>query len=258
MVTNMANVIVCTGRGGAGKSTFAALAVRHLKSPPLLIDADPDQSLAQLLGVDLATAGVNTISDVLYKLQKPDAYDELGSMRLAEKIEYLLNLSCLYESPQFDLITLGVKWTRGCYCAPNDVLQSILPGLAQDYKYAIVDSPAGLEHMNRRIVSKVDDVFVLIDPSTKAMRNAERLREIAEVIGVTYKNLYLVGNYRFSAEAEQRRGELNGATYLGRVEPDEDVERFDREGRSLLELPEGSPASRSVGRILAKAGYATA
>lgn len=251
----MAKVVVSTGRGGAGKSTFAALAVRHLKAPPLLIDADPDQSLAQLLGLDLASAGVNTISDVLYKLQKPDAYKELGSMRLAEKVEYLLNLSCLYESPRFDLITLGVKWTRGCYCAPNDVLQGILPGLARDYEYAIVDSPAGLEHVNRRVVSKVDDVFVLIDPSAKALRNAERLGEIAETIGVTYNNLYLVGNYRFTADAEARLAELDGATYLGRIERDEDVERFDWQGKSLLDLPEGSPASRSVAQILRKAGY---
>jgi CO dehydrogenase maturation factor len=179
----MGKTIVSTGRGGAGKSTFAALAVRHLKTPPLLIDADPDQSLAQLLGVDLADAGVNTISDVLYKLQKPDSYKELGSRRLAEKIEYLLNLSCLYESARFDLITLGVKWTRGCYCAPNDVLQSVLPGLAQDYEYTILDSPAGLEHVNRRIVNKVDDVFVLIDSSAKAVRNAERFdgKRIVEV-----------------------------------------------------------------------------
>ncbi len=251
----MGCTLVSTGRGGAGKSTFVALAVRHLKSPPLLIDADPDQSLAQLLGVDLAAAGVNTISDVLYKLQKPDGYQELGSMRLAEKIEYLLNLSCLYESPRFDLITLGVKWTRGCYCAPNDVLQSVLPGLAKDYAYAILDSPAGLEHVNRRIVSKVDDVFALLDPSAKAVRNAERLREIAGSIGVSYGSLYLVGNHRFTPEAEGRLVQLDGATYLGRVEPDADVERFDWEGRSLLDLPEASPAVRSVARILAKAGY---
>lgn len=251
----MAKMVVSTGRGGVGKSTFAALAVRHLPEPPLLIDADPDQSLAELLGVDLAGADVNTISDVLYKLQKPGAFTELASMRLAEKIEYLLNLSCVYESARFDLMTLGVKWTRGCYCAPNDVLQNVLPMLASDYPCVIVDAPAGLEHVNRRIVRSVDDVFVLIDPSAKSVRNAQRLSEIAEVVGITYGNLYLVGNYRFTAEMEARLGDLDGATYLGRIEPDERVARFDWEGRSLLELPDDSPAVRSSGEVLRKAGY---
>ncbi len=254
----MGKLMVATGRGGVGKSTFVALAVRHLPSPPLLIDADPDQSLAQLLGADLAGAGVNSISDVLYKLQKPDAYGELRSMPLAQKMEYLLNLSCLYESERFDLVTLGVKWTRGCYCQPNNVLQSLLPALAKNYAYTVLDSPAGLEHVNRRIVRDVDDVFALIDPSAKALRNARRLAEIAEAIGVSFSNLYLVGNCRFSPKAERELAELDGATYLGRLAPDEDVEEFDWEGRSLLELPGDSPASLSVRTILQKAGYETA
>jgi CO dehydrogenase maturation factor len=253
----MAKVIVTTGRGGVGKSTFAAIAAGLIEPPPLLIDADPDQSLAQLLGVDLAEADVNTISDILYKLQKPDAFRELASLRLAEKIEYLLNLSCVYESPRFDLVTLGVKWTRGCYCAPNDVLHSVLPALAADYGYVLVDAPAGLEHVNRRIVQEIDDVFALIDPSAKAVRNARHLAEIADAIGITYRHLYLVGNCRFTPEMEERLDELDGATYLGRVEPDEHVAQFDWEGRSLLDLPDDSPTVSSVRAILDKAGCLT-
>lgn len=253
----MAKMTVVTGRGGAGKSTFAALAVRHLPSAPLLIDADPDQSLAQLLGVDLQEQGINTISDVLYKLQKPDAYEELGSMPLAQKMEYLVGMDCLYESEGFDLVTLGVKWTRGCYCQPNNVLQGLLPTLAKSYDYAILDSPAGLEHVNRRVVRDVKDMFVMIDPSAKAVRNARRLIEIADEIGVRFENMYLVGNYRFTPEMEDRVESPDGATFLGRVEADEAVPQFDWEGRSLLELPEDSPASRSVAGILSKAGYPT-
>jgi len=251
----MGRMIICTGRGGTGKSTFAALVAASLPPPLLLIDADPDQSLAQFLGADLEAAGVPTISDVLYRLQKPDGYRELASMPLAEKIQYLLNVSCLYEGPRFDLLTLGVKWTRGCYCAPNDILQGVIPALSRDYEWTLVDSPAGLEHVNRRIVQRADDVFVLLDPSAKAIRNVQRLQEIARAIGIEYDNLYLVGNYRLGPEAEERLASLDGASYLGRIEPDPEVERRDWEGESLLELPEDSPARRSVTAILKKAGY---
>ncbi len=253
----MGKMMVATGRGGCGKSTFTAMAVRHLPSAPLLIDADPDQSLAQLLGVDLAEEGVNTISDVLYELQQPDAYEELGSMPLAQKMEYLLNLSCLYESAEFDLVTLGVKWTRGCYCQPNNVLQSLLPDLAKNYAHTVLDSPAGLEHLNRRVVRHVNDLFVLIDPSAKALRNARRLTEISEAVGIGIDNLYLVGNYRFPEGGEEQLPRLDGLTYIGRIEEDRRVQSFDWEGRSLLELPEDSAASLSVRRILRKAGCAT-
>jgi CO dehydrogenase maturation factor len=250
----MGKTIVSTGRGGVGKSSFAAIALKHLRSPALMIDADPDQSLAQLLGVDLQQEGVNSISDALYEVQS-GSRQELGSMPLARKIEYLLNLDCLYEGEEFDLITLGVKWTRGCYCAPNDVLHSILPTISQDYDYTIIDSPAGLEHVNRRVVEKIDDIFALIDPSGKALRNARRLSEIADAIGITYRNLYLVGNHRFTEGAEARVAELDGAEYLGRIEPDQRVTEYDWDGRPLLDLPDDSPAVQSIGRILHEAGY---
>lgn len=253
----MSETIIVTGRGGAGKSTFTALAARCLPSPPLLIDADPDQSLAQLLGADLGEQQINTISDALHKLQTGEEYEELDSMPLAKKVDYLLNISCLYEGSGFDLVTLGVKWTRGCYCAPNSVLQSVIPQLAANYRYTFVDSPAGLEHVNRRIVSEVDDVFAMIDPSSKALRNAKRLSEIADSIGITYRELYLVGNHRFREGMEARARDLDGTTYLGRVEPDARVQEFDWEGRSLIELPDESPAASSVRRILNQAGYPT-
>ena len=56
----VSNIIVATGRGGAGKLTFVALASRYLKSPLLLLDIDPDQSLVDMLGVDLEAAKVKT------------------------------------------------------------------------------------------------------------------------------------------------------------------------------------------------------
>jgi CO dehydrogenase nickel-insertion accessory protein CooC1 len=58
----MAKKIVSTGRGGAGKSSFAVLVSRYLKLPTLLIDLDPDLGLADMLGFDFRKEG--------YKLEK--------------------------------------------------------------------------------------------------------------------------------------------------------------------------------------------
>ena len=61
--------IVVVGRGGTGKTSFVALAARWLCEhggwPLLLVDADPDQSLAEMVGADLAKAGVRTIAELL-------------------------------------------------------------------------------------------------------------------------------------------------------------------------------------------------
>src|SRR4030042_1502063 len=61
--------LVTIGRGGTGKSSFTALMAKCFleagKTPLLLVDADPDQNLAEMVGVDLAEAGKSTIAELL-------------------------------------------------------------------------------------------------------------------------------------------------------------------------------------------------
>jgi CO dehydrogenase maturation factor len=250
----MGRRIVTTGRGGTGKTTFTALAAKYLERPILLIDIDPDQSLADMLGVDLEKEGVRTVLDILYDIQKQEGYENLSDMPLPEKIQYLFNTECIYESEAFDLISLGVKWTEGCYCAPNNLIRAIIPKLAQNYANTLIDAPAGLEHLNRNVTSEVDDMFIVLDPSMKSLKNIERIQLLAKEVGISYQNFYMVANYRFSEELEKRIPSRNGA-YLGRVDLDAAVEKFNLDGKSLLELPDDSPAAQSVRKVLEKAGY---
>ena len=254
----MAKRIVSTGRGGSGKTSFIALATKYLSSPnypSLLLDIDGDQNLADMLGVDLEGAKVSTVLDVLFGLQKGKAYPELKSMPMPQKIEYLLHSDCVYESEKFDLISLGVKWTTGCYCLPNDLIRGIIPKIANSYKYMLIDTQAGLEHLNRKVVSEVDDLFVILDPSLKSIKNVQRVQKLATEIDIKYKNFYLVANHKFDQNLEKYIPELEGASYLGKIDYDTNVEKYNLVGRSLLELPEDSPAYLSVARILAEAGY---
>jgi len=251
----MGRIIVCTGRGGTGKTTFVTLASRYVDSHPLLIDADSDQNLSDMLGVDLQKEKIRTISDVLFDIQKHKD-KEMDTFPLPEKIEYLVNAECLYESDRFDLISIGVKWTEGCYCAPNSILKSVIPSIANSYDYTIIDSPGGLEHLNRRLISEVDDLFIVLDPSKKSLNNVERVKKIATEIGIVFKNIYLVANHRFTTEAEKYVQTLN-ETYLGRIEYDQNLEEFVWSGKSLFDLPEDSPTFQSVADIMSKAGYKT-
>jgi CO dehydrogenase maturation factor len=177
-------------------------------------------------------------------------------MPLPEKIEYLLTSECLYESKHFDLMSLGVKWTEGCYCAPNNLLRAIIPKLARNYANVVVDAPAGLEHLNRKVTSEVNDLFLILDPSLKSLKNIERTQKLVTEIGVKCRNFYLVANYRFTQDAEAFVQNAGG-TYLGKIAPDDKVEDYNLRGKSLLKLPDDSPASLSVRNILMRAGYET-
>jgi len=250
----VAHTIVSTGRGGVGKSTFVALIVRYLKPPSLLIDLDPDLSLADMLGVDSREEGKRTVCEALYDVVQKRKNNVSPSITTHELMESLLWSDCLHEHVNFDLITLGTKYTEGCLCAPDNLLRRTIPKLAKNYSNVVVDSPAGVEHLNRNIVSNINDLFVLCDPSEKSLKHIARIKEIIKQVGTKYNHFYLVANHEFDEETE-RYLQNTGEIYLGKIDYDARLEQYNLEGKSLLKLPEDSPAPLSAKRILAKAGY---
>jgi CO dehydrogenase maturation factor len=170
-----------------------------------------------------------------------------------DRFQGLIWADCLYEGKGFDVLTLGTKDLEGCYCFPDHLLRKTLSKLAKNYTNLVIDSPAGLEHLNRNIVSEVDDLFVVLDPTDKSLIHIKKVKAILKEVGVVYQHFYLLANYLFDEEAEKYFKEA-GEGYLGRIEYDENVEEFNLKGESLYKLPEDSPACRSVKKILEKAG----
>jgi CO dehydrogenase maturation factor len=257
-------VLMVTGRGGTGKSSFTALASRYLKPPLLLCDIDPDQSLGAMLGIDLEATHIKTeigrevpiksLSDLTSDIEDEDALMELGGGDLTVKLPLLLQWYTQYRSEQFDLISLGPKWTEGDYRSANYLFEFIVPNIGKDYAHIVIDSPAGLEHLNRRVVGSVHDLFVVVDPSAKSLKHIERVKKITETVGIKYEHLYVVGNHEFDEEAV-RAFSNTGEVFLGTMVFDPRVRQYNLKGRSLWELPMESPACISVREILGRAGY---
>jgi len=252
----MAKKIVSTGRGGAGKSSFAALVSRYLKPPTLLIDLDPDPSLADMLGFDLAKEGKRTVCEALYDVVERRKRNISPTITTHEQMESLLWSDCLFEGKMIDLIALGTKLTEGCLCAPDEILRRAIPKLAKSYTNLVIDSPAGVEHLNRNIVSEINDIFVICDPSDKSLKHIGRIKKIIRQVGIKYGHFYLVANHECTEETEKYLQDT-GETYLGKMDFDARLEQHNLEGKSLLELSEDSAACLSVRRILEKAGYQT-
>jgi len=257
-------IIMATGRGGTGKSTFVALTARYLKSPMLLLDLDPDLSLGEMLGIDLEETSVKTdvgreipietISDIMTKIEDEDAFDELGGSPATKKIPLLLQWYTTYQSDRFDMITLGARWTKGDYRSANFLFEFIIPYIGDKYANIVVDSPAGIEHLNRRVVPSVNDLFLVLDPSHKSIKHIERVKRIAAEVGIHYDQMYIVGNHDFDEEAEKHFTGAGG-NYLGHMDFDANVREYNLKGKSLLDLPDDSPACLSLARILGTIGY---
>jgi len=248
----MAKIIVSTGRGGVGKTTFVALAARYLESPFLLIDLDPDQNLADMLGINLDNEPTMTVSDALYSIiQKKKSSTEFKSIPLSHQMEYLLQSDCLYEGKNFDLLTLGTKLIPGCYCVPDDLLRQNIPRLAKNYKNVVIDSPAGVEHLNRKVTSNINELFIFLDPSMKSIKHIKRVEDITKGVGIHYDHLYIVGNYEFDQAMGDYLRKVN-QNYIGKVEYDKELREYNLNGKSLLDLRDDSPACLSIREIMQK------
>ena len=250
--------LVTVGRGGTGKSSFSALMAKAFieakQSPILLVDADPDQNLGEMLGLDLKEAGKSTIADLIVSTFIESGGTTVG-VPPTQRIEARIWEKGLYESPNFDFMAVGNKWVEGCYCMPNSALKGALESLTKSYKYVIVDSPAGLENLNRRITSNVNDIFDILDHSKKSQDHVRRAYKIAKEVDMKFENFYLIGGYRFPPELGNQAEADLGFKYLGKIDADQQLDEFVLEGESLLELPSTNKAYQSVQNILSSLGY---
>jgi CO dehydrogenase maturation factor len=250
--------LVTVGRGGTGKSSFTALMAKAFieakQSPILLVDADPDQNLGEMLGVDLKEAGKSTIADLIVSTFIDSGGTTVG-VPPAQRIEARIWEKGLYESANFDFMGVGNKWVEGCYCMPNTALKGALENLTKTYKYVIVDSPAGLENLNRRITSNVTDIFDILDHSKKSQDHVKRAYKIVNEVDMKFENFYLIGGYRFPPELGKQAEDNLNFKYLGKIEADEQLDQYVLDGESLLELPNDNKAYLSVKKILTTLGY---
>jgi len=250
--------LISMGRGGSGKTTFVALMTKYFiengDTPILLIDVDPDQNLGEMVGIDLKEEGKKTISELLIETFLEGGGTTVG-VPPSERIESKIWEKGLYEGVSFDLIAVGTKFIEGCYCMPDAALKKALEGLTKTYTYVLIDSPAGLEHLNRRIASQVDDIFDIIDPSQKSFNHVERAYRVAKEVEIDFKNFYVVAGYRVPEKLEEEVEKRVRLKYLGKIAYDKEVENYVLSGKPLLEIAASSQAYNSVKALMKKAGY---
>lgn len=251
-MTHPAKVIAFLGKGGTGKTVLSCLAGRLLAAGgrrTLLVDADPAQGLTSAVGV--AAGSVRSIGEVRDRViaaaraeGRPDSPEAL-----ALTVDYLL-LEALAEVRGMGLLAMGSSQDPGCYCAVNRLLRDSLDHLAGSFDRVVVDAEAGFEQVSRRVTRRVDRLFIVTDRSRRgvdtALAIARALARLQEPppAGVLFNR---------AAEPDAPLVEAlaaAGLPCLGAVPDDETVARFDREGRSLLDLPAGSVALEALARIL--------
>jgi len=240
--------IAVAGKGGVGKTTFAALTVRHLieskRELVLAVDADPNSNL----GAKLETEPARTIGEIREDLLAK-AEDAPKDISKQEQLEYQIRLA-LKEGNGFDLLTMGRQEGPGCYCYVNNMLRTFLDALSSKYAFVVVDNEAGMEHLSRRTTRSPDVLFVLTDTSKAALDAAKRIGLLAEEMKIRAKRKALVFN-RLPGGARRPPAEsVDGFDAVYAVRSSADIASQATESDSVLRIPKTDPAYADIARTV--------
>lgn len=248
----MTLTLAVAGKGGTGKTTFAALTIKYLRekglTPILAIDADPSANLNMALGMELE----QTVGQI-----REDTRDQVTSGSFQQGIskpdwfEYQVE-QCVVEGDEMDLLAMGRPEGPGCYCAANHMLRHAIDRLGDSYRSVVIDNEAGMEHISRQTTRDVDWLFIISDPSQRGLSAAAGIVRLIDSLGTRIGRAGLLLN-RVDGELHEalrdRVSEL-GVPLLGVLPEDPAISRYDAEGRPLIALDDSSAIYPAVKAVL--------
>lgn len=251
----MAYTIAVAGKGGVGKTTTCGFLIDYLckkkKGPVLAVDADANSNLNEVLGVEV-DATLGEIREEVARAEMARENPIPASMTKADYMEYKMN-SALIEDDDFDMLVMGRTQGAGCYCFVNGLLQTQLQRLIHNYKYMVVDNEAGMEHISRGILPKVDMIILVSDCSRRGIQAVGRIAQLVKEVQMDVKNVKLIVNRAPGGELNPgvvEEIEKQGLDLLGVLPQDDLVYEYDCEGRPTVQIPETAPVRKKLKELL--------
>ncbi len=234
--------IAVTGKGGVGKTTFAAVLARLYAEEGkkvLCADVDPDANLGLALGFseeDLAKIiPISEMKDLIKERTKADEFNKFFIINpkvddLPDKLSYEIN--------GVKLMVMGTVKAggSGCVCPEHVMIKRILSHLvvARD-DVVILDMEAGLEHLARGTTSFVDAFIVVTEPGARSVQTYHSVKSLAADLGV--KQVYVVANkVRDEFDEEFVRSQIPAEDLLGMVHYSGKVADADRKAASPYDI----------------------
>lgn len=242
--------IAVTGKGGTGKTVVATLLIRLLAERfpgrVLAIDADSAQSLCYTTGLKVEKTVSNLRSELLGMGQVRKELNNGPTKEIMRNI--------LAHGDGFDLLTMGRPEEPGCFCACNELLRFGIDTLMDDYDICIVDGEAGPEQLNRRVMKNVDVLLVMADMSARSLQTAAGIIDVANKgeNGISVGQAGLVLNRVRDDQPTDELLKKVGLEVYGQLPEDKLVNKYDREGTSLFDLPLDSACPMAVKEVIKK------
>ncbi len=245
--------VTLSGKGGAGKTSLSALILDELAragyaGPLLAVDGDPAMTLHMALGFPEPAATVATVRDSVTLDAKtvrtlPPGTSPADFVHTQLRLAGAIVSRCLRQMP-FDLMAMGQGEGPGCYCDVNRALADALKQIMGRYVLVLIDNEAGVEHLNRLRVERVDLFLVVTTPSPAAWATARRVQSTARQSGMMLGETCTVANRTVDSAPAFNNGLTVSVPHSG------ELAALDTGGRPAVELPDGAAARLALRPIV--------
>ena len=253
----MPHTIAVAGKGGVGKTTTCGMIIDYLCSkkqgPVLVVDADANANLNEVLGVEVETS-LGAIREEMAQAELKGTLP--AGMTKADYADFKFS-SAIVEEDDFDMLVMGRTQGKGCYCYVNGVLKTQVDKYAKNYSYIVMDNEAGLEHVARGTLPKVDTMLLISDCSRRGIQAAARVAEIVEEMELKPAVMGLIVNRAPDGQLDdgvKAEIEKYGLKLLGVLPQDEGVYRCDCDGEPSAKLPASNPVKAAVKGVMQSIG----
>lgn len=247
--------IAVTGKGGVGKTTFAATLARLYAEEGkyvLAADVDPDANLGLALGFSEEVLDEIVPITRMRKLvqERTGANDQNQFYKLNPRVD---DIPDTYSKTcnGVKLLVLGTVDTAGsgCVCPEHVMLKRIINHLVlRSSDVVILDMEAGLEHLGRGTTEGMDQFVVVIEPGARSIQTYKNVKRLAKDLGI--RQVRVVANKIRNEEDEAFiRSRIPEEDLLGFIHYNSEVIDADRQGRSPYDV---SPAARAEISIIKK------
>ena len=245
--------IAITGKGGVGKTTFAATLARLYAEEGrtvLAADVDPDANLGLALGFPEEVLDSIIPISKMRKLveERTGAGPDNQMYKLNPKVDDIPDTySKVYNGVK--LLLLGTVETGGggCVCPEHVMLKRIINHLIlRSNDVVIMD----MEHLGRGTCESMEQFVVVIEPGARSVQTYKNVKRLAEDLGV--KKVRVVANkVRGTEDEEFVRSKIPAEDLLGFIHYNPEVIDADRQGKSPYDVSESAKEEiRKIKEIL--------
>ena len=251
----MTHTIAVAGKGGVGKTTTCGMIINYLtesgKAPILVVDADANSNLNEVLGVEIET----TLGDIREEMAQAELKKDSPIPAGMTKADYteMRFASALIEEDDYDMLVMGRTQGKGCYCFVNSLLKTQLDKYAANYRYTVIDNEAGLEYIARGTLPHVDTLLLVSDCSRRGIQAVARIAEMVGDLELKPGRMGLIVNRAPNGvlnDGVKEEIEKHGLTLFGVLPQDETVYEYDCEGKPSSQVPADAPVKVAVRELM--------